>query len=74
VSAVAEQLGVPAWELAVGAGEDYELCICIGAGNRPEADSATPLCWVGEVIAGPPEALFSAGGVSQQVQGFHHRR
>lgn len=74
VSAVAEQLGRPAWELAAAAGEDYELCICIGAGNRPEADSATPLCWVGEVVAGPPEAVLLSAGVAQQVQGFHHRR
>lgn len=74
VTAVAEQLGRPAWELAAAAGEDYELCICVGAGNRAEADSAAPLCWVGEVVAGPPEAVLLSDGVAQQVQGFHHRR
>ncbi len=73
VRAVAQQLGVPAWELAAAAGEDYELCICIGAADRSEAELAAPLRWIGEVFAGPPEAVLCSDGVAQQVRGFHHR-
>ncbi len=56
----ARLLGVPAWELALVGGEDYELCLTA----RPEAADAliaavaaatgTPLTPVGEVV--PPEA------------------
>jgi thiamine-monophosphate kinase len=74
VSAVAEQLGIPAWKLAVAAGEDYELCACIGAAQQPDAESAMRLTWIGEVIDGPPDAELYSAGVAQSVHGFHHRR
>lgn len=73
VAAVAEQLGVPAWELAAAAGEDYELCVCIGAGERAEAEAAATLAWIGEVVEGSPKALLFSDGVEQTIVGFHHR-
>jgi thiamine-monophosphate kinase len=74
VADVAEQLGVPAWELAAGAGEDYELCVCLDRDGRDAAaQSAVALTFIGSVRAGPPEALLHAGGVSIDVRGFHHR-
>jgi thiamine-monophosphate kinase len=73
VAAVAEQLGVPAWELAAAAGEDYELCVCFGRADRAAAESAAPLTWIGTVAAGPPALVLNAGGVAQNVRGFHHR-
>ncbi|MDX6689445.1 MAG: thiamine-monophosphate kinase [Solirubrobacteraceae bacterium] len=73
VQAVAEQLDVPAWQLAVGAGEDYELCACIGASDQRNAESGVRLVWIGEVIEGPPDAELCSAGVAQDVRGFHHR-
>jgi thiamine-monophosphate kinase len=73
VAGVAAQLGVPAWELAAGAGEDYELCVCFDRDGCAAAESAAPLTWIGSVQAGPAEAVFSASGVRIDVCGFHHR-
>jgi thiamine-monophosphate kinase len=73
VADVARQLGVPAWELASAAGEDYELCVCVGPDDRRAAERAAPLTWVGSAIAGQPELTLSAGGVEQRAIGFHHR-
>ena len=73
VAAVAAQLGVPAWELAAAAGEDYELCVCVAREDRAAAEAAAPLTWIGSVEAGPPELVLSAGGVKQDARGFHHR-
>ena len=73
VAAVARQLGVPAWELAACAGEDYELCVCVAPGERSAAESAAPLTWVGSVLAGTPDVVLSADGVAQAATGFHHR-
>jgi thiamine-monophosphate kinase len=73
VADVARQLGVPAWELASAAGEDYELCVCVGPDDRRAAERAAPLTWVGSAIAGQAELTLSAGGVEQRAIGFHHR-
>jgi thiamine-monophosphate kinase len=73
VADVARQLGVPAWELAAGAGEDYELCVCVADRDRPGAESAAPLTWIGSVSDGPPEVVLSAAGIPQTVRGFQHR-
>ncbi|HEY1538703.1 MAG TPA: thiamine-phosphate kinase [Solirubrobacteraceae bacterium] len=73
VAAVAEQLGVPAWQLAATAGEDYELCVCVAPGDRAAAEAAAALTWIGTVVAGPPQVVLSAGGVRQAASGFHHR-
>jgi thiamine-monophosphate kinase len=73
VADVAAQLGVPAWELAAGAGEDYELCVCLDRAGREAAQSAVGLTCIGSVQAGPPEALLHADGTRIDVRGFHHR-
>jgi thiamine-monophosphate kinase len=73
VADVARQLGVPAWELAAAAGEDYELCVCVASADRAATESATPLTWIGTVEDGPPEVVLSAGGVRRTVRGFQHR-
>jgi thiamine-monophosphate kinase len=73
VAEVAAQLGVPAWELAAGAGEDYELCVCVAPEDRGAAERAAELTWVGVVAEGPPGVTLSAGGVARTPQGFHHR-
>ncbi len=73
VAAVAEQLGVPAWELAVAAGEDYELCVCVSPEDRAAAEAAAPLTWVGTVAAGDPGVALWWEGVRRSVAGFQHR-
>jgi thiamine-monophosphate kinase len=73
VAEVAGQLGVPAWELAVAAGEDYELCVCVAPADRALAESATALTWVGMVGAGEPGVDLSLDGIEQSAGGFHHR-
>ena len=61
VADVARQLGVPAWELGAGAGEDYELLVCVGGADRQLAESSVPLTWIGVVREGPPQSLLLAG-------------
>lgn len=73
VADVAAQLGVPAWELAAAAGEDYELCACVAAADRRAAEAAATLTWVGFVADGPAGVRLTCGGVAQTVDGFHHR-
>jgi thiamine-monophosphate kinase len=74
VSAVADALGVPAWELAAAAGEDYELCFCMGPGDRLAAeDAGAPVTWIGSVAEGQPGVCLLAMGRSRTATGFHHR-
>ena len=73
VDEVAGRLGVPAWQLGVAAGEDYELCVCFAPGDRAAAEAAVPLTWIGEIVAGEPDVALSAGGIAQVASGFHHR-
>jgi len=73
VADVARQLAVPAWELAAAAGEDYELCVCVGGAARSASESAAPLTWIGTVGDGPPEVVLRASGIRQDARGFHHR-
>jgi thiamine-monophosphate kinase len=73
VADVAGALGVPAWQLAAAAGEDYELCVCCAPGDRLAAEAASPLTWIGSVAEGRPQVLLSTGGIAQAVAGYHHR-
>jgi len=73
VADVARRLGIPAWELAVGAGEDYELCVCASPEDRAACEAAAALTWIGSVVAGPPEVVLSEAGIAQTAIGFHHR-
>jgi len=70
VAEVARQLGMPTWELAAGAGEDYELCVC---GAAASLGSGAEVTWIGSVGDGPADVVLSAGGEPQAVRGFQHR-
>lgn len=82
VAEVAAQLDVPPWRLAAGAGEDYELCVCVAPEDRTHAERAlraaggTPLTWVGRVLPAPPSgggvALRDGKGRLQRLAGFEH--
>lgn len=73
VAAVAQQLGVPAWQLEAAAGEDYELLVCVAEADRYAAESAAPLTWIGAVGDGPAGVELLSAGVVQSVDGFQHR-
>lgn len=71
VAEIAAELGVPAWRLAAGGGEDYELCVCIAPTDRRRAEAAlaelggAQITWIGRVVqvAGGPAP--STGGATQ---------
>lgn len=73
VADVARQLGVAPYELAAGAGEDYELCACVAVGDRAAAEAAAGLTWVGSVAAGRAQLVMLSAGIPQSTTGFHHR-
>ena len=73
VADVAGQLAIAPWELAVSAGEDYELCVCFAPEDCAAAVAATPLTWIGSVVTGQPEVVMLAAGRAQPATGFHHR-
>jgi thiamine-monophosphate kinase len=80
---IAAELGVPAWQLAAGAGEDYELCFCLDPADRERAERALAegsagLTWIGRVLraeqsAEPGVVLLDEEGRVQQLEGFEHR-
>ncbi len=81
---IAAQLGLPSWQLAAGAGEDYELCFCLDPEQRERAEGALAeaggarATWIGRVVQagplGPPGvALLDGKGQTQRVEGFEHR-
>jgi thiamine-monophosphate kinase len=79
VAEIAAELGVPAWELAAAAGEDYELCFCASPRDRARIESAVgelgevSVSWVGEVLDGPPGLTLSdPGGAEVRLEGFEH--
>jgi thiamine-monophosphate kinase len=76
---IAAELGVPAWQIAAGAGEDYELCVCVDPADRERAESALAeiggptrpgITWVGRVkrvadrAAGPCGATPGAAALA----------
>jgi thiamine-monophosphate kinase len=75
VRAVAEALGLPAWRLAAGGGEDYELCFTVAPERRAAGEAAAgAVSWIGEVAAGPAGAtLLGGGGDVVRAEGFEHR-
>jgi thiamine-monophosphate kinase len=78
VAEVASELSLPAWELAAGGGEDYELCFCAPASARAAIESATAelteLSWVGQVAEGEPGVtLLDDRGDVLRIEGFEHR-
>lgn len=82
VSEVSGELGVPAWQLAAGGGEDYELCFCAAPAERARveralqalADPGAGVSWIGEVVEGPPGVtLLDERGEGVRLEGFEHR-
>jgi thiamine-monophosphate kinase len=83
VASVSEELGVPGWQLAASSGEDYELCVCVGAEQRAAAEEALEqtggvgITWVGQVVAcspgTPAGAVLLEDGQARQLEGFEHR-
>lgn len=75
---VAAALGVPTWQAAACAGEDYELCVCAAPEKAQAVTEAcvaageTSLTWVGRVVEGPPGALLLHRGSEQRLRGFEH--
>ena len=70
VAQVAEQLGVPAAELAATGGEDFELCVVMAPDAAPEG-----ITWVGGVTASPPGSPgLSLGGTDpgRPLAGYEH--
>lgn len=69
---VASQLGVDAHSFAATAGEDYELCVCIPAGDRgEEATQRLGLRSIGRVLAGPAQLEF-ADAPELALRGYEH--
>jgi thiamine-monophosphate kinase len=80
VAEIAGELGLPAWQLAASAGEDYELCFCVPAAARTSVQDAlagvggAPVSWIGEVTEGPPGvSLLDEHGEEVPLSGFEHR-
>jgi thiamine-monophosphate kinase len=74
VADVAGELGMPAWELAVAGGEDYELCACVPPARRAAAEDAVPgLVWVGEVSDRSAGARMHDRSGERRLRGFAHR-
>jgi thiamine-monophosphate kinase len=71
VAEIAAELGVPAWRLAAGAGEDYELCVCIAPADRRRAEAAlaalggAQVTWIGRVAQAADGPTPATGGAAQ---------
>jgi thiamine-monophosphate kinase len=83
VAEVAAELGMPAWRLAAGAGEDYELCVCVAAEDRERAERALAgsggagVTWIGRVLGASerlaPGVVLLEDGRARPLEGFEHR-
>jgi thiamine-monophosphate kinase len=80
----ARALGVPAWQAAATAGEDYELCVCVPPRRIERVTQACErarieLTWVGRVVEGEPAVILRRQGRTlkgtdkQALAGFEHR-
>jgi thiamine-monophosphate kinase len=79
VAEVSAQLGLPPWQLAAGAGEDYELCFCAPPDARERVERAlsapglSGVSWIGSVLAGPAQlSLLDESGSERRLAGFEH--
>lgn len=76
----AAELGIPEWQAAATAGEDYELCVCVGrkrmdrVNNAFKQVSGRDLTWVGRVVEGPEGLVLRYKGERQDLHGFEHLR
>jgi thiamine-monophosphate kinase len=76
---IAGDLGQEPWRLAAGAGEDYELCVCVAPGEREHIErelakvSDVPVSWIGQITEGEPGVSLLLDGIEQTLDGFEHR-
>lgn len=75
---VAAELGVPVWQAAATAGEDYELCVCapprrLERVNQASRRAQTPITWVGRVSAGEADVILRHEGERTRLSGYEHR-
>ena len=80
VAEICAELGMPPWQLAACAGEDYELCFCTPPDSRTRTEQAVSragavgVAWIGEVVEGPPGVtLLDPRGDEVRLEGFEHR-
>ena len=80
VREICAELELPAWELAAGGGDDYELCFCAAPEHRARIDQAlrevsdVGVTWIGWAINGPPGlSLVDGRGEDVHLAGFEHR-
>ncbi len=72
---IAAELGAPAWQLAAGAGEDYELCVCLDPADCERAESAlaavggAQVTWIGRVAPAADGDSRTAGELTQAMGG-----
>jgi thiamine-monophosphate kinase len=73
----AAALGVPDWQAAATAGEDFELCVCVPrkrmerVNNAFKQVSGRDLVWVGRVVE-DPGLVLRYKGERQALEGFEH--
>jgi thiamine-monophosphate kinase len=72
--------GVPNWQPAATAGEDYELCFTVSSEDRTRVEDAlseaggAQVTWIGHARGGAPGASFlDARGDEHRLEGFEHR-
>jgi thiamine-monophosphate kinase len=80
VREICAELGIPPWQPAAAAGEDYELCFCVSPSDRARVQDAiseaggAELTWIGQVVDGPPGvSLLDDRGDDVEMEGFEHR-
>ncbi len=80
VAEICAELGLAAWELAAGGGEDYELCFCTAPEHRARIEHAlrevsdVGVTWIGRAIGGQPGlSLVDDHGEEVHLVGFEHR-
>jgi thiamine-monophosphate kinase len=79
---VAAELGVAPWRLAAGAGEDYELCVCVADEDREgtrralRAAGGVGITWIGRVTRPAPGVepgvALLEDRVERALEGFEH--
>jgi len=82
VAEICGELGIPAWQLAASAGEDYELCVCVAPAQRTATEDllkqagGVGITWVGQVLersSQPPGVVLLEDGRPRALTGFEHR-